>query len=205
VYTFYRVFCQTFFGLTGGLKVSGDNIPKKGPFIIVANHQSILDPMILMACIPHKITFLAASYIFQIPLVGQVVRTSGALPVNSNRGNIKSIKHCLSCLLDGGVVGLFPEGGVSLDGNLRPFKHGWAYLALKTGSPVLPVAIAGSRIVLPVGTYIPRRCKINVYAGELIAVERKAKIYRRNMEKLNLKMAAEIDSLLQKTVETELK
>lgn len=197
MYPFFKVICQGFFKLISDLKISGqDHIPQKGPFVLVANHQSLLDPLVLIACIPRKITFLAASYIFKIPLVGHIVRAGGALPVNSNQGSIKSAKHCLSRLFKGEVIGLFPEGGVSLDGRLKPFMPGWAYLALKTGVPALPVALTGTGKVLPVGTYIPRRGRISVNIGEPVPVEKKLKIRRQDLEELNQKITRTISSLM---------
>ena len=166
--------------------------------MLVANHQSILDPLVLMVVIPRPITFLAASYLFKIPLVGRVVRAGGALPVSSGSGQkgVKSVKDSLSRLRKGGIIGLFPEGGVSFDGRLKPFLSGWAYFALKTGSPALPVAISGSRDVLPPRTYLPRRGRIDVSIGELIPVEEKTRIRQEDFEELNRKMETAIERLM---------
>ena len=148
MYLFFTFLCRVIFKLIGKPLVTGcDNLPQKGPYVLAANHQSILDPLVLMAVIPRPITFLAAAYLFKIPLVGRIVRAGGALPVSSGQKGVKSVREGLSRLRKGGIIGLFPEGGVSFDGRLKPFLSGWAYFALKTGSPALPVAISGSRDV----------------------------------------------------------
>jgi 1-acyl-sn-glycerol-3-phosphate acyltransferase len=197
VYYLFKVLCQCLLKLVGYPSVLGrEHIPSKSPFILVANHQSILDPLVLMACIPRRITFLAAAYIFKIPLVGQIVRAGGALPVKSQKGDLASMKQALSQLSRGGVIGIFPEGGVSMDGQMRPFLPGWAYLALKAGVPVVPVAISGTRQVLPVGKYIPRRGKIRVSIGEPLYIEKKSRIHRKDLDQLNDEMMRIVSRLM---------
>ncbi len=197
MYAFLKCLYKCLFKLTGGIEVSGQNqIPPKGPFVLVANHQSLIDPLVLMVCIPRKITFLAAAYVFKIPLIGVLVRTVGALPVNSPRGYLKSARQSLSQLSKGGVIGVFPEGGVSLDGQLKPFLPGWAYLASKSRAPAIPVAISGTRQVLPVGKYVPCRDRIRVSIGEPFPPVDDLKLSRHDIEELNEKMEKTISLLL---------
>ena len=176
-------------------RASGEHIPREGPFVLAANHQSILDPLVLIACIPRKITFLAAAYIFRIPLVGLLIRAAGALPVNGE-GSMKSIKTGLARLSQGEVLGLFPEGGVSLDGAIKPFRSGWAYFALKTGAPALPVVLTGSREVLPVGRYIPRRGQIRITIGEPLPVKKGVRVHREELDRLNRELVTAIGRLV---------
>lgn len=197
MYAFIRFLCRVVFKIIGEPEVFGrDNIPGQGPLVLAANHQSLLDPPVLIACIPRRITFLAAAYLFKIPLVGLAVRAGGALPVDGDHGSARSVKYALSLLSRGGVIGMFPEGGLSTDGRLKPFRSGWAYFALKTGSPVLPVAIRGSRDLLPAGKYIPRRGRIKVYIGRPLPVEKRSRVRRGDLEELDRVMAATINGLL---------
>ncbi|MDN5331050.1 MAG: 1-acyl-sn-glycerol-3-phosphate acyltransferase [Tepidanaerobacteraceae bacterium] len=152
-------------------------MPKEGPLIVVSNHQSILDPLVIMAYIPRRLRFLAAAYLFKIPGLNILLRLYGAIPVNdAERGDISSLKKALSILKRDGAVALFPEGGVSPDGKLRPFKQGFIYLALKSGAAILPVAVRGTKDVLPVGRYLPRRGRIELKVGEHISWGRKDRI-----------------------------
>lgn len=172
-YYICKVLVSIFLFLTGGIDVHGkDKIPRKGPYIIVANHQSLIDPMVLMACLPVRIFFLAAAYLFRIPVVGQIIALTGAMPIKSQKGDFKSLKRCRRLLENGKIIGIFPEGGVSKSGKIKPFMPGWSYLALKSKVPVLPVFIHKTRDVLPVGSYIPRRCRIEVYIGDIISLSR---------------------------------
>ncbi|ADL06861.1 lysophospholipid acyltransferase family protein [Thermosediminibacter oceani] len=196
-YLLAKLILRIFFSFTGGVKADGiSNVPKKGPLIIVSNHQSILDPTVLMACISRRIHFLAAAYLFRIPVLNILLPMAGAIPVKSEKGDLASFKKALRILAKGGVIALFPEGGVSPDGSLRPFKHGWAYLALKSGAPVLPVAVIGTRDVLPVGTYMPRRGRIEVRVGECVAVQKKGRVRQEDFGELNMMMEGRLKSLL---------
>jgi 1-acyl-sn-glycerol-3-phosphate acyltransferase len=192
-YLFIKALSLMLLTVTGGLKVYGkERLPRKGPIIIVANHQSLLDPVALIACLPYRITFLAASYLFKIPVAGLVFSLTGAMPVKSQKGDFGSLKKSLAALERGNVIGLFPEGGVSPDGRLRPLLPGWAYLALKSGAPVLPVIICGSRRVLPVGSFILRPGKICINIGQPFAFPKKDRIRHEDLAELNQKLKQEL-------------
>jgi 1-acyl-sn-glycerol-3-phosphate acyltransferase len=136
------------------LKVTGQqNIPQDGPFIIVANHSSLLDPVILGVSIRPKIIFIAASYLFEIRWLGYLLRKANSIPINRENytNNIKSLKQALKILQKGGVLGIFPEGGVDRQKNDLPIKAGAAFLATRVGVPIVPIKIKGADKVLPRG------------------------------------------------------
>jgi len=136
------------------LKVTGqENIPQDGPFIIVANHSSLLDPVILGVSLRSKIIFVAAAYLFEIRWLGYLLRKANSIPIyrENNTNNIKSIKQALKILQRGGVLGIFPEGGVDRQKDDLPIKAGAAYLATKVGVPIVPIRIKGADKVLPRG------------------------------------------------------
>lgn len=133
------------------LKVTGQqNIPQDGPFIIVANHSSLLDPIILGVSIKHKIIFVAAAYLFEIHWLGYLLRKANSIPVQ-RENDIKAIKQSLKILQRGGVLGIFPEGGVDRQKDDLPIKAGAAYLATKVGVPIVPIRIKGADKALPRG------------------------------------------------------
>jgi 1-acyl-sn-glycerol-3-phosphate acyltransferase len=81
------------FKLIFRLKIIGsENIPKTGPFVIVANHSSLLDGFVLVSFVKPKITFMAAAYLFKMPFVGNILRGVGAIPVQGKGNDIKLIK-----------------------------------------------------------------------------------------------------------------
>jgi len=136
------------------LKVTGQqNIPQDGPFIIVANHSSLLDPVILGVSVRPKVIFVAAAYLFEIRWLGYLLRKADSIPIHreNNTNNIKSIKQALKILQRGGVLGIFPEGGVDRQKDDLPIKAGAAYLATRVGVPIVPIKIKGADKVLPRG------------------------------------------------------
>ena len=133
------------------LKVTGqENIPQDGPFIIVANHSSLLDPVILGVSIRPKIIFVAAAYLFEIHWLGYLLRKANSIPVQG-KNDISSLKRSLKILRAGGVLGIFPEGGIDRQKDNLPVKAGAAFLATKIGVPILPIKIKGADKVLPRG------------------------------------------------------
>jgi len=152
------------------LKVTGsENIPKNSPFIIVANHSSLLDPVILGISLRPKIIFVAAAYLFKISWLGYLLRKANSIPVQG-KNDIKSIKQALKILQQGGVLGIFPEGGVDRQKNNLPVKAGAAYLATKVGVPIVPIVIKGANIILPRGAkFIRSLNKIEVKIKKPIA------------------------------------
>lgn len=139
------------FKLFFSLKVAGqENIPQDGPFIIVANHSSLLDPIILGVSIKPKIIFVAAAYLFEIRWLGYLLRKVNSIPVQ-RENDIRAIKQSLKILQQGGVLGIFPEGGVDRQKDDLPIKAGAAYLATKVGVPIVPIRIKGADKVLPRG------------------------------------------------------
>jgi len=133
------------------LKVTGqENIPQDGSFIIVANHSSLLDPVILGISIKPKIIFVAAAYLFKIGWLSYLLRKANSIPVQ-RENDIKAIKQSLIILQQGGVLGIFPEGGVDRQKNNFPVRAGAAYLATKAGVPIVPIRIKGADKALPRG------------------------------------------------------
>lgn len=197
LYWFTKLLCRLLFAIGGGLTVYGaENIPRNGPMIVVANHASLLDGFILTACLPYKITYFSSAYLFDLPLVGQFLCIVGAIPVEKNEGGIKAIKKALRVLEAGGVLGIFPEGGIGPESKVRDFQPGWSYLAIKSGVPVLPIAIRGSSTVLPLGARIPRRGKITVIIGKPQSCPRELRPRRETMAAANTCCFKELEYLL---------
>ncbi|MGA8534421.1 MAG: lysophospholipid acyltransferase family protein [Candidatus Tumulicola sp.] len=118
-----------------------ENIPRDGPLIVACNHRSYFDPPALCFC-PRRIRFMAKKELFEIPILGPLIRAVGAYPVD-RRGSAKAaIKQSLAVLQSGGVVGIFPEGTRNLTGDVRP-QTGVALLATLSGAPVLPACVTG--------------------------------------------------------------
>lgn len=134
------------------LKIEGQkNVPDTGPAIIVCNHRSSIDPLVLAYSVRNRyINFGAASWSWKIPLYGQLHQWTGAFPLTLTGGKDadKELGRGLELLKDGEVVGIFPEGGETIMDpgkveKIKRFKTGFARLALESRAPVIPCAVIG--------------------------------------------------------------
>jgi 1-acyl-sn-glycerol-3-phosphate acyltransferase len=158
-------------GLLRGLfdfQVAGlEHLPEAGPYIVAANHANYLDGVVLGAALPRKISFLVMPRVYRAtPLHPYFHDHVGSIPINLARPDPGAIRRALRILEDGGVVGIFPEGPFGRSGELVQGQPGVALVALRSGVPVVPAAIAGTFQAL-VGRrlYIPRRVPLRVRFG----------------------------------------
>ncbi|MGR4065679.1 MAG: lysophospholipid acyltransferase family protein [Vulcanimicrobiaceae bacterium] len=119
-----------------------ENVPLEGPLIIACNHVSYLDPPVMGSFVPRRINYMAKAELFQIPVLGALIRAVGAYPVDRQGSAKAAIKRSVEVLQGGGAIGIFPEGTRNAAGNAEPRK-GAALLASLTGAPVVPACILG--------------------------------------------------------------
>lgn len=141
-----------------------ENVPKKGSFIIVANHLNLIDPPLLGASVPRRINFMAKQELFRPSFGAHFVRAYGAFPVKRGELDREALRRALEVLKKGQVVGMFPEGKRSLDNQLQPIQPGTSFVAVRSSAPILPVGISGSEQIKGVG-FILRRPRITVTIG----------------------------------------
>jgi 1-acyl-sn-glycerol-3-phosphate acyltransferase len=127
-------------------RVSGDeHIPTEGAAIIVANHVSFIDAVVLMAASPRPIRFVMDHRIFQVPVLGWLFRLGKAIPIAPQSENpaiyAAAFEAVDRVLAEGDLVGIFPEGGITQDGQLQPFKAGIMKILQRRAVPVVPVAL----------------------------------------------------------------
>ena len=148
-----------------------DQLPRTGAAVLVANHESWLDPIILPLALPRKPAFLAMEELWRMPVLGLVMRLYGPLAIPLNRGAVDAtaLKRSLRALQGGALLIVFPEGGISPDGRLRPFHHGAAMLAARARVPLIPIGIHGTADALPLGRIMPRHRPITVRIGTPLA------------------------------------
>ncbi|MGE0488330.1 MAG: lysophospholipid acyltransferase family protein [Vulcanimicrobiota bacterium] len=123
-----------------------ENLPADGPGLVVSNHVSWLDPVVLGALITTRpIHFMAKRELFRGKLLEHFVRTLCAFPVDRSRSDLGAIRKAVALLKAGRLVGMFPEGHRNFSGVLGPFHDGVAMLASMSRAPVIPVAVVNSR------------------------------------------------------------
>ncbi|HEV7187505.1 MAG TPA: lysophospholipid acyltransferase family protein [Blastococcus sp.] len=150
-----------------------ENVPAAGPFIIASNHLSFIDSMVIPLMAPRRVGYLAkAEYFTGTGVKGWLARTLftalGAMPVHrqTNRAAQEALDTAMTVLKAGGGFGIYPEGTRSRDGRLARGKTGVAWLALTADCPVVPVAVAGTDRVQPVGAAWPWPRRYSVTFGE---------------------------------------
>jgi len=160
--------------LLGGLRVEGaKNVPKQGPLIIMPNHFSDCDPVILGTATRPGIYFMAKSELFTIPILGPFIRFLRAFPVRRGEADRAALRYAERLLEAGETVVIFPEGQLSQNGTLQPLNPGVVLIALRSGAPILPVALIGTNRLLPYGKLIPRHAgrRIIVRFGQLVSIK----------------------------------
>lgn len=134
-----------------------DSVPTTGPLLIIANHQSYLDPPLISTGITRRnIDFIARAGLFRNRLFGWLIGTLNSIPITEQGGDTAAMKEALRRLADGKAVLLFPEGSRTHDGAMTPFKRGVAVLVKRAMCPVLPAAIEGAYDAWPRGRAAPR-------------------------------------------------
>lgn len=181
-----------------GYRTEGaERVPEEGPVILAANHLSILDPIAIWAGLRRPVSFLARAELFRLPFLSWLLPRFYAIPVERGTGDLAAIKNALRALERGFAFCIFPEGTRSRDGRLKPFKSGVAAIALRTGSPVVPVAVWGTDRAWPVGRRLFRlRQPVRVVYGEPIPVPRKDKVTHQELENLTREIEARVRELL---------
>jgi 1-acyl-sn-glycerol-3-phosphate acyltransferase len=142
--------------------------------VIVANHQSWFDVFALATELPVTYRFVAKEELSRIPIFAQAWKGCGhiSLPRSDSGRAIQSLNQAGRQVRDGkSAIVLFPEGTRSPDGRLRKFKKGAFVLAINNGVPVIPVAISGSRAVMPKGSFRIRPGEIRIRVGDPIPTE----------------------------------
>lgn len=155
------------FRVVGRCEVTGlENIPKSGPFLLIANHQSLLDPLLIVAMQKREIHVMAKSTQFSNPLLGAYMATHcKAFPVRRYQIDPQSVRISLRRLKEGLGVAIFVEGERSWDGHLQPPRLGTLRLILKAGVQVVPVTIVGAYDVWPRWHRGIRRGTVRIHYG----------------------------------------
>lgn len=163
-----------FFRLVYRVRWAGrDLIPRRGPIIFAANHQSHYDPLLIGWQVADRpFLSVAQAGLFSFGPLAWLMRQVGAIPLKRGRGDVSAVRAAIAQLRAGGCVLIFPEGGRTRDGVMAPFHRGVLVLVQRTKAVVVPVAVDGTYDIWPIGRRFPRlRGRIGVQAGRPIAAE----------------------------------
>ena len=164
--------------LAGEIVVDGLNrVPASGPVLLTSNHISWVDP-VLLACwltpaTGRPMAWMGKAEAMRWPLIGWFLRGNGVFGVRRGGADLEAFRLAERVLGEGRILGIYPEGTRSRDGILRPFRDGAALLALRSGAPVLPVAVTGTDGLWRKGSLIPRRVpRVTLTIGEPVGIPR---------------------------------
>jgi 1-acyl-sn-glycerol-3-phosphate acyltransferase len=147
-----------------------EKLDPHGTYVFASNHVSLMDIPAILSQLPHQFRFFAKKGLYKIPLLGGHLLRAGHLPVDrsSPRASLKSMTEAARVIQSRGTcMLLFPEGGRCPEG-LREFKEGAAYIAIKAGVPIVPMALVGMREKLPMGSIHIRSGRVTLRIGDPI-------------------------------------
>lgn len=125
--------------------LSPSRLPRKGPAILVCNHVSSLDPLLVQSACPRMIVWMMAREYYDIKALTWFFKRMHTIPVERSRRDMAATRAALRTLADGNVLGIFPEGRIEIDENLLPFQTGVAMMAIKTRVRVYPAYLDGTQ------------------------------------------------------------
>ncbi len=164
-YRLVQVVLGMLFMISGGLRATGRrNVPRRGAAILVSNHLSHLDVLVLGLLLHRPLNYVARSTLF-LPVLGPLIRSVGAFPIQREGMGASGLKETLRRLRNGGMVTLFPEGTRSRDGELAELKTGIAVLVARAKVPIVPAAVAGTFEAWPRDRTLPRPYPTRAHFG----------------------------------------
>ncbi|MCI8337019.1 MAG: 1-acyl-sn-glycerol-3-phosphate acyltransferase [Peptococcaceae bacterium] len=144
-YRFFAVIFRCILFLCG-TKINGrENVPMEGPVVLIGNHKTNADPILLGVASPRPVNFVAKAELFQNPVVGWFLKVLGGIPIHRGEQDVGAMRESLRVLKNQGALGLFPEGTrIPQQHCLGEFKNGAVMIALRGGATMVPVAIKNS-------------------------------------------------------------
>lgn len=168
-WTFFRVMFATYFRWR---VYNPERVPQTGGVILAANHASYLDPPLVGSGLKRPINYLARESLFRFPIMGTVLHSWNAVPVDREGGGARGLKNILDRLLNGGGIILFPEGTRSPDGKLQAARSGIGLTVIKSDALVIPVRTFGTFEAWGRNQKIPHPKRVAVKYGEPMRFEK---------------------------------
>ncbi|HLJ47784.1 MAG TPA: lysophospholipid acyltransferase family protein [Bryobacteraceae bacterium] len=182
---------------------NGERIQADGSYVIASNHASYMDTPVVLANLPVQFRFLAKKGLFSIPFLGTHLARAGHIPVyrGDPRAAVKTLSRAAEAVQEKRISLLvFPEGGRTHDGVMQDFKEGAAYMAIKAGVPLVPIALKGTRAVLPFGSGHVRGGLVELRVGEPIPT---VGLKLHDRVRITEEARAQIVAMLQDSVEAQ--
>ena len=176
-----------------------ENIPSTGGAIVVANHLSNLDPGLVGVTISRKIRFMAKQELFW-PVVGFLLKLHGDFPVRRLERDTAAVRKAQQVLEDGYLLGMFPEGTRSRSGQMEKAHLGSAFIALRSGAPVIPAGITGTEKASSPLTIVFKRPQVTINYGKPFYLEKPARMSAEAVEEATNTIMREVAKLLSRVL-----
>ncbi len=178
----YQLLMQNIFVFWFRYRVEGlQHLPEGGALLLI-NHQSFIDPLVVAVAMKRPVSYLARHDLFKIPFVGWILKNTYVMPIRRDSAGTESIRRAVERLDQGYLVGLFPEGTRSPDGRLQDIKPGVLSIIRRADVPIIPVAVAGAINAFPRGSVFVRPYPVRVVIGEPITQEELVTLKQRGHE-----------------------
>ncbi len=188
LYRISRFFAWCIFKLYFRLKIIGsENIPAEGPCIIVANHASLLDPLLICTMTPRIIHYITYAYFFYHWSLHWYLKRTYCIPLKKEGNDIAAFKVALRLLKKGECLGIFPEGERSATGKMGKGTSGTALIASRARVPILPVGIQGAYEAFPRQAKFPKPTPITLTFGKPFFIEQHLEVDKNNPDELQEK------------------
>ena len=181
------------------LRVVGlEHIPKDGAFVFAPTHRSTIDIPVASAATRRRMRFMGKDSIWKYKPIGKIMTGLGAFPVTRGSADLEALKRCIAILNSGEPLVMFPEGTRHYGPEVQPLFDGAAYVAFKTGVPIVPAAIAGTEDVMRSGSKVIRFKKCRMVIGKPVAAEVPGggRASREQIAELTLLLQQELQQLL---------
>jgi 1-acyl-sn-glycerol-3-phosphate acyltransferase len=183
IWFFFQIIVRVVFAVWLRYRSRGaDRLPAAGGGLLLSNHQSFIDPLLIGLPLRRPISFLARDDLFSVPVIGWILRHTCVMPLNREGGSSAAIRETLRRMEHGFLVGIFPEGTRSPDGALGRFKPGFAALVRRADVPIFPIGIAGAHRALGRGSRFLRPHRVCVVFGEPFPRDEIARLSERGRE-----------------------
>lgn len=158
---------RTYSRLWHGLRFEGWAPLPDGPAILIANHTCCIDHVLIQARCRRLLGFVIARDMYDLPIVHRFCVRAGCIPVDRDGRDLRAMRAALRALEEGRVVPIFPEGRITPEGGrgLGPMRSGAAFLALRSGVPVIPAFISGTPETVEIGASLLRRSRSRIVFG----------------------------------------
>ena len=173
---------QTLFTVWFRYRAQGlEHLPESGALLLI-NHQSFLDPLLVGLPLRRPVSYLARENLFRVPVMGWLLKRTYVMPISRESAGTESLRESLRRMDHGFLVGIFPEGTRTLNGGLRELKPGFVALIRRTNVPVIPVGVAGAYEAFPRGAWLPRPSQIRIVYGPPLDPIRLAELSQKGRE-----------------------